>query len=275
MIDLNTSYSEYDSVTTQLKTIINNIIKQGIATEADISQINSLKQSYGEKLLKVKADIKEVEGNLTDNKIIQTTSKKTNKDSMINTLTDNGESNLFFYDEETKELLFNPKYLQLLGWQIVDSNGNAVFKVDASTGELSIDYNIMFNKPTLNGVEITGDLTIDIPAESTTDSGWKDLELASGITNKTNTSRYRKIGNTVFLELSIQGLSSAGTIIATLPEEYRPSKTLYFIGVYGASAANFARFSIDSNGVITLQNIIASSYTSTYLFSLSCNFLID
>lgn len=275
MIDLNTSYNDYDNVTTELNTIISKIIKQGSATDEDILEINTLKQSYGEKLLKVKSDIKEVEGNLTDNKIIQTTSEKINRESIINTLNSDGESALFFYDEETKELFINPKYLQLLGWQIIDNDNNVMLQVDKSTGKLSIDYNVLYNLPTLNGTEVKGDLTIDTQSTNISDSGWQNLELSSGITNKTNTSKYRKIGSEVFLELSVQGVNAARTDIATLPLGYRPSETIYFTGVYGASAANFARFSIDSNGVIKLQNITASSYTSTYLFALNCSFLID
>ena len=141
MANLDNSYNEYDSATTELKTLITTIIEQGSCTDEQLEQLKLLKENYRNKILTVKSDIKEVENNNTDSKItekiIQSENKNISKENIINLLNDNGEKNLFFYDEETGEIFVNANYLLAKGWKIIDDDGNIMFEVD-SQGKVKV-----------------------------------------------------------------------------------------------------------------------------------------
>ncbi|MBT2728401.1 hypothetical protein J7E63_15840 [Bacillus sp. ISL-75] len=64
---------------------------------------------------------------------------------------------------------------------------------------------------------------------------------------------YKKKGGTVFVQGTIKGLTAAGTAVATLPVGYRPSKQLAYS--LPTSGKNFAQWTIDTNGAITLDDV--------------------
>ena len=176
------------------------------------------------------------------------------------------DGKIIFYDNEVvnqsdRYIEITPKnfVMKKYGKTSIDTLLEPYFEVDVANKIVYLmNFNVVSNNRFLRG-----------------DSEWTNLEdyFATGISDKNTVSRFRKLDKIVYLDLYVQGISEAGTVIATLPEGYRPSRTIYFVGVYGASAANFARFSISAEGVITMQNMTASSYNSTYLFNLNCSFI--
>lgn len=61
--------------------------------------------------------------------------------------------------------------------------------------------------------------------DAISDSGWINLTLNSGWSCQYNTdvAQYRKIGNVVYLRGLLNATQSAGQVIGTLPEGFRPS----------------------------------------------------
>lgn len=108
------------------------------------------------------------------------------------------------------------------------------------------------------------------------DSGWIDLPLAAGITAhnaSTFPCRYRKVGNKVYVQGAVVGITAANTVVATLPEDYRPSKSFYH--VTAANGGYYDRFNIRSNGEIKLiDSTIPTMYNTQYHF-INAEFLVD
>ncbi len=90
------------------------------------------------------------------------------------------------------------------------------------------------------------------------DSGWANLTLTAGSAfSSTNIPQIRMIGNRVFLRGSVKGLTTAGTIFASLPADAIPEKDHVFtassgvLNTYGVTV----EIKVGSDGVIRLGAI--------------------
>lgn len=102
--------------------------------------------------------------------------------------------------------------------------------------------------------------TLNDLVNSSYDSGWIYPTLSAGWTSQYSGSptRYRKIGNVVFLESFVDGTSAASDVLFTLPEGFRPScqYTRYIAysayANYGINILNNGNVSVlNKNGAIT------------------------
>lgn len=108
------------------------------------------------------------------------------------------------------------------------------------------------------------------------DSGWIDLPLASGITAHNATTfpcRYRKIGNKVYVEGCVVGITDVNTVVATLPEDYRPSKSFY--DTTAANGGYYDTFNVRSNGELKLVDSTIPAMYATQFHFINTEFLVD
>lgn len=107
------------------------------------------------------------------------------------------------------------------------------------------------------------------------DSGWNKLTLASGISEQNSSQypcRFRKMNNQVFVDGCIKGVSAINTVVATLPDGYRPSKSYYF-----QSASNGGKtdtFRVHTDGRIELLFSTGTMSVDYYHF-ITTSFLVD
>lgn len=102
------------------------------------------------------------------------------------------------------------------------------------------------------------------------DSGWKNLTLASGISLASGgVARYKKVNNLVYVQINATGISHTGgatavaKTITTLPSGYRPSAYIPFDATAGASQPNPCRMECNTDGTIKFRsslNTITTSY---------------
>lgn len=111
-----------------------------------------------------------------------------------------------------------------------------------------------------------------------TDSGWKILPLASGITaySPTGTPQYRRIGDVVYIMGAVKGVTAADTLIGTLPEGYRP-EIMNYVYVQNTSMAsnkpNFARWVIKTTGEIRVEGA-SNGFAATNWLPLNTSFAV-
>lgn len=114
--------------------------------------------------------------------------------------------------------------------------------------------------------------------EKTADSGWINLTLASGVTaySSIQTPKYRKIGNKVYLYGAIKGLTGLPKVIGTLPEGFRPQKSMSIIQNTSAqdSYPHFTRIQVKTDGDVEIQFSTNDIATTTW-FPIDMEFLID
>jgi hypothetical protein len=108
-----------------------------------------------------------------------------------------------------------------------------------------------------------------------TDSGWLDLPLATGITAYSDAQkpRYRKIGNTVFLNGVYKGAVGENVTVATLPTGYRPAKKA--ILATASVGQMFSKISIETNGEIVLNRTTVEPIVAENWHSIACCFEVD
>lgn len=111
------------------------------------------------------------------------------------------------------------------------------------------------------------------------DSGWVELAnyITSGITNSsTNKSRIRKINNIVYFDLRIMGVAEENTVVATLPDGYRPSRTMYYWGFSGTVGGYPIRFTVAPDGLVTILGTSAFTidYSSASLIELIGSYIV-
>lgn len=276
---LKDSYSDYSSTYNNLKKIITEIITAGEVTQEQLNEIDTLKESYGINYTAVKSDIKDVEVNNTDNKILQkiieSENKITNQENIINALQNDGKIELFFKDEETGEILLNANALQTRGFKLVNSDETIVLEID-SDNNIIFSYNNLKDKPSINGTILEGNINIESSSGGTSidDTDWIMLAdyIASGITNSSSLpSRFKKFGSLIHFDFRVTGVTAENTVIAIIPEGYRPSRIMYFWGTMGASGGYPVRFTIDTEGTVKIlgSKAFTTSYSSSSLLVLS------
>lgn len=108
----------------------------------------------------------------------------------------------------------------------------------------------------------------------TTDSGWLDLPLATGITAYSDAQkpRYRKIGKEVFLSGVYKGAVGENITIATLPAGYRPAKKT--IVACASVGQMFSKISIETSGEMVLNRTTVEPIIAENWHSIACNFAI-
>lgn len=111
-----------------------------------------------------------------------------------------------------------------------------------------------------------------------TDLGWKTLSLASGITaySATSTPKYRKIGDVVYITGAVKGVTTANTVIGTLPEGYRP-EIMDYVYVQNTSMVsgkpNFARWTIKTTGEIRVE-AASNGFAAANWLPINTNFAV-
>lgn len=105
------------------------------------------------------------------------------------------------------------------------------------------------------------------------DSGWLDMELSGNVNafNDEQKPRYRRIGKTVFIVGAVKNITANETVIATLPNNYRPSKRVIF--AMPSTATKFSRISINTNGTITYEQNNEGVPTAGNWHSVACCFV--
>ena len=107
------------------------------------------------------------------------------------------------------------------------------------------------------------------------DSGWAALPLASGISEQNSSQypcRYRKVNNQIFVDGCVKGVSAVNTVVATLPEGARPSKSYYYQGATDKGKTD--TFRVHTNGNIELIWTTGEVGVSQYHF-ITTSFLND
>ena len=107
------------------------------------------------------------------------------------------------------------------------------------------------------------------------DSGWNKLTLASGISEQNSSQypcRFRKINSQVFVDGCVKGASAINTVVATLPDGYRPSKSYYFQSATGGGKTS--TFRVHTDGRIELLFSTGTVATDSYHF-ITTSFLVD
>ena len=116
---------------------------------------------------------------------------------------------------------------------------------------------------------------------SITDSGWKTLDLAEGVTAYESSDRvpsYRKIGNRVFIEGTITVTPTASTTtIATIPVGFRPKNTVHdFVTLTGKRVG---RLYVAPTGVVNLEWAVNISdgraYTTATWMDINLSYFVD
>lgn len=107
------------------------------------------------------------------------------------------------------------------------------------------------------------------------DSGWIDLQLNTGVEphSEEQKPRYRKVGNTVFLSGVFKNIEGDNIPIATLPEDYRPSKKV--ILPFASMGQKINRMEILTNGIIQYSRSTIEPTVVTNWHSIACSFLTD
>jgi len=112
--------------------------------------------------------------------------------------------------------------------------------------------------------------------QSTTDTGWQDVELISGSYVK-QSIRIRRINNVVHLQGAIHQLAGLEKIIE-LPVDFRPTKAIYFTvpitGADGENAIFTADFKIYTDGVVELiRTSNTGHFEAGFIYWLNLNFI--
>lgn len=109
-------------------------------------------------------------------------------------------------------------------------------------------------------------------ADVTTDTGWIDIPLASGITaySEEQAPRCRKIGKDVFLSGVLRGVTAKDQTVATLPVGFRPSKKVMF--AVCSVGQMFTKMTVNTNGTIVLNRSSIEPVEAINWHSIACDF---
>lgn len=127
------------------------------------------------------------------------------------------------------------------------------------------------------GTAVSDTVTLEIGDVTYKNTPWLNLSLASGVVDYTsgNNARYKRKGGVVYLNGAVKGITSIGKVIATLPVGYRPIGQAHSFAL-PTSGKNFARWVIDTDGTITLENVSqVAAPTSTDWFPIHTCFPVD
>lgn len=101
----------------------------------------------------------------------------------------------------------------------------------------------------------------------------KTIPSSTGTVGTSPVIHYKKHGNVVQVWATSAGhqmINTTESLIATLPEGYRPSELLQFPGFYNGTSNITCRFSIDEDGSLKGFSPTQNSY-----WSFSTTFIVD
>lgn len=113
------------------------------------------------------------------------------------------------------------------------------------------------------------------------DTGWLNLPLQGNVIpygEGVNYPQYRKIGNTVYLKGAVKNITGFGTVVAILPEGFRPSNGHPFVQStsHDNNIGVFARWNISSNGTMTMNYISNNNeFSDNDWYPITTNFLVN
>jgi len=104
--------------------------------------------------------------------------------------------------------------------------------------------------------------------------GWKDLELAAGISvgSIVKKAQYKKVGNIVYIRGDVTGISAANTTIATLPTDCRPS--VQTSSLNAVAGQKYASICVNPSGKLILEWINDNSYNHSW-HSINMSYTVD
>jgi hypothetical protein len=102
---------------------------------------------------------------------------------------------------------------------------------------------------------------------------WTNLTLQNGVQEFTagTPSQYTRIGKLVIVQLVLKNVLALPTVVATLPSGYRPSRTIAFAAPTTGTA--FARWTINTNGEITVENTSTGTTAAVNWYPLTVSFI--
>ena len=139
---LQDSYNNFESSNSSLIALINNIIANGEIKEEDKALLTTLKENYNNSFINVKEDLQDAQNIKLEKKIIEVQSKNIKQQDVFNALTNFGQSQGFFIDEETNEVYINAEFIQTKGWKVIDDEGNTMLEFDANNNRLVVSGDI-------------------------------------------------------------------------------------------------------------------------------------
>lgn len=112
------------------------------------------------------------------------------------------------------------------------------------------------------------------------DTGWKNLTLENGVEAYSTNQRpqYRKIGKVVFIRGAVKNILAKDTVIATLPDGFRPSNSIPYVQNTSMRTGNFAMYSrmiVNNSGAIKIEGITDGAAYGDKWFPIACSFTID
>ncbi|WP_434796619.1 hypothetical protein [Terrisporobacter vanillatitrophus] len=156
---LQDSYNNFNSSSNSLISLIEGIISNGEFTEEDKNNLNTLKIGYNSSYIDIKEELQNASNIELEKKIIEIASKNSNLSQLdvFNALTNNGQAQGIFIDEETEEVYINAEFLQTRGLRVVNDNNEQTLYIDEN-GNLTTSGDIVGG--TITGAKLQA-LTID------------------------------------------------------------------------------------------------------------------
>lgn len=122
---------------------------------------------------------------------------------------------------------------------------------------------------------------LDALEAAVSDTGWCDLNLENGVQAYAagNKPQYRRIGKVVFLRGAVTNVNVRNTVIATLPEGFRPSTMSYpYVQNTSLRTGDFmmmSRIIAGTNGQIKIEALSDGAAFGNKWFPINCCFVID
>ena len=134
------SYENFTNSHNSLMNLITGILEKGEINQEDKDNLDREKVNYNASCIEVKNDLQDAQNMILEKKIIEDSSKNSDltQSDVFNALTENGQLQGFFRDEETGEIYINAEFIQTKGWKIVDDEGNTILEIDSDTGKLKL-----------------------------------------------------------------------------------------------------------------------------------------
>ncbi|MPL91709.1 hypothetical protein SDC9_37785 [bioreactor metagenome] len=158
-MSLQDSYNNFTSSSNSLISLIEGILSEGEFTEEDKNNLNALKIGYNSSYIDVKEELQDASNIELEKKIIEISSKNSDLSQLdvFNALTNNGQAQGIFIDEETEELYINAEFLQTRGLRVVNDDNEQTLYIDEK-GNLTTSGDIVGG--TITGAKLQA-LTID------------------------------------------------------------------------------------------------------------------
>jgi hypothetical protein len=144
---------------------------------------------------------------------------------------------------------------------------NAFANINVNGALVTADYKAdQFNVYPGTGISVSANSPANSMTISLDETPWTDLTLTGGaIVYATGSDpEFKKVGDQVYIQGAVKGLTGVGTTVATLPVGFRPTQSVSFcIPISNNNGAQFARWTISSAGAIVMESITAGASTST------------